>query len=129
MVLPAFALALPYAAYIARFARTGTIEVMQEDFVRTARAKGLSERAVVLKHALKGAILPVVSFLGPAAAGILTGSFVVAACPVDRGRTLRMTPAEGHAPHRRPPTGSHGGGGRYHSNTTGSLAFPRRPPS
>jgi oligopeptide transport system permease protein len=77
LLLPAITLALPYAAYIARLARGGTIEVMQQDFIRTARAKGLSERAVVLKHALKGAILPVVSFLGPAAAGILTGSFVV----------------------------------------------------
>ena len=77
LVLPALTLALPYAAYIARLARSGTIEVMQQDFVRTARAKGLSERDVILKHALKGAILPVVSFLGPAAAGIFTGSFVV----------------------------------------------------
>ncbi|MDJ0522788.1 MAG: ABC transporter permease [Planctomycetota bacterium] len=77
LILPALTLALPYAAYIARLARTGTIEVMQQDFVRTARAKGLSEREVILKHALKGAILPVVTFLGPAAAGILTGSFVV----------------------------------------------------
>lgn len=77
LLLPAVTLALPYAAYIARLARGGTIEVMQQDFIRTARAKGLPERSVVLKHALKGAILPVVSFLGPAAAGILTGSFVV----------------------------------------------------
>ncbi len=77
VVLPAVTLALPYAAYIARLARSGTLEVMQEDFIRTARAKGLSEPAVVLRHALKGALLPVVSFLGPAAAGILTGSFVV----------------------------------------------------
>lgn len=77
LLLPAITLALPYAAYIARLARGGTIEVMQQDFVRTARAKGLSEREIVLKHALKGAILPVVSFLGPAAAGIFTGSFVV----------------------------------------------------
>jgi oligopeptide transport system permease protein len=75
--LPALTLALPYAAYIARLARSGTIEVMQQDFIRTARAKGLPERTIVLKHALKGAILPVVSFLGPAAAGIMTGSFVV----------------------------------------------------
>ena len=77
LVMPAVTLALPYAAYIARLARGGTVEVMQQDFVRTARAKGASERDVVLKHALRGAILPVVSFLGPAAAGILTGSFVV----------------------------------------------------
>lgn len=77
LLLPAFTLGLPYAAYIARLARGGTIETMQQDFIRTARAKGLSETAVVLRHALKGAILPVVSFLGPAAAGIMTGSFVV----------------------------------------------------
>ncbi|HVW27687.1 MAG TPA: ABC transporter permease subunit [Polyangiaceae bacterium] len=77
LVMPAFTLALPYAAYIARLARGGTIEIMQQDFVRTARAKGVSERDIVLRHALRGAILPVVSFLGPAAAGILTGSFVV----------------------------------------------------
>ncbi len=77
LAMPALTLALPYAAYIARLARSGTIETMQQDFVRTARAKGLSETAVVLRHALKGAILPVVSFLGPAAAGIMTGSFVV----------------------------------------------------
>jgi oligopeptide transport system permease protein len=77
LVLPSIALALPYAAYIARLARSETIEVMSQDFIRTARAKGLSEREVVLKHALKGALVPVVSFLGPAAAGIVTGSFVV----------------------------------------------------
>jgi oligopeptide transport system permease protein len=77
LVLPAVTLALPYAAYVARLARSGTIDVMQQDFIRTARAKGLPERVVVLQHALRGAILPVVSFLGPAAAGILTGSFVV----------------------------------------------------
>jgi len=77
IVMPAVTLALPYAAYIARLARSGTIEVMQQDFIRTARAKGLSERVIVLRHALPGAILPVVSFLGPAAAGIMTGSFVI----------------------------------------------------
>jgi oligopeptide transport system permease protein len=77
LVMPAVTLALPYAAYIARLARSGTIEVMQQDFIRTARAKGVSEAAIVLRHALRGAILPVVSFLGPAAAGIMTGSFVV----------------------------------------------------
>ncbi len=77
IVLPAVTLALPHAAYIARLARGGTIEVMSQDFIRTARAKGLPESAVVLRHALKGAILPVVSYLGPAAAGIMTGSFVV----------------------------------------------------
>lgn len=77
LVMPSVTLALPYAAYIARLARGGTIEVMQQDFIRTARAKGVPEVQVVLRHALRGAILPVVSYLGPAAAGILTGSFVV----------------------------------------------------
>ena len=77
IIMPAITLALPYAAYIARLARGGTIEVMNQDFIRTARAKGLPENVVVLKHALKGAIVPVVSFLGPAAAGIMTGSFVI----------------------------------------------------
>ncbi len=77
VVMPAVTLALPYAAYIARLARGGTIEVMQQDFIRTARAKGLPERVVVMKHALRAAVLPVISFLGPAAAGIMTGSFVV----------------------------------------------------
>jgi oligopeptide transport system permease protein len=77
LILPAFTLALPYAAYVARLARSGTLEVMQQDFIRTARAKGMPEHRVVLGHALKGALMPVVSFLGPAAAGILTGSFVV----------------------------------------------------
>jgi oligopeptide transport system permease protein len=77
LLMPAFTLALPYAAYIARLARSGTIEIMQQDFIRTARAKGVPESAIVLRHALRGAIVPVVSFLGPAAAGIMTGSFVV----------------------------------------------------
>ncbi len=75
--MPAFTLALPHAATIARLARTGTIEVMQQEWIRTARAKGLPESRVVGQHALKVAVLPVVSYLGPAAAGILTGSFVV----------------------------------------------------
>jgi oligopeptide transport system permease protein len=77
LILPTVTLALPYAAYVARLARSGTIEVMQQDFIRTARAKGMPQHRIVLGHALKGAILPVVSYLGPAAAGILTGSFVV----------------------------------------------------
>ena len=75
--LPAVTLALPTAATLARLARSGTLEVMGQDFIRTARAKGLRERDVILKHALPGAILPVVSYLGPAAAAIMTGSFVV----------------------------------------------------
>lgn len=76
-VLPSLTLGSVYAAYIARLARGGMFEVLAQDFIRTARAKGLSEARVLLKHALRGGLQPVVSFLGPAAAGLLTGSFVV----------------------------------------------------
>ncbi len=76
-ILPAVTLALPFAAYIARLTRFGMIDEMSADYVRTARAKGVAERRVVLKHALKNAMLPVLSFLGPAAAMAMTGSFVV----------------------------------------------------
>jgi oligopeptide transport system permease protein len=77
IVLPALTLALPYAAYIARLTRFGMIDQLEADYVRTARAKGVTERMVVLRHALKNAFLPVLSYLGPAAAMALTGSFVV----------------------------------------------------
>jgi oligopeptide transport system permease protein len=77
LVLPAVTLALPFASRIARLMRAGMLEVIGQDYVRTARAKGLSETTVVVRHALKGGILPVVSYLGPAVAGILTGSLVV----------------------------------------------------
>jgi ABC-type dipeptide/oligopeptide/nickel transport system permease component len=77
MFLPALCLAAPYAGYIARLTRTGLMETLNLDYVRTAKAKGLRERTVILKHAMRGAITPVVSFLGPATAGILTGSVVV----------------------------------------------------
>lgn len=77
MVLPALTLALPAAAYIARLVRLGLAEVMTSDYVRTARAKGLTHRRVLFDHALKVAFLPVLSFLGPAAAAAMTGSFVV----------------------------------------------------
>lgn len=76
-ILPSITLGLAYAAYVARLARGGMLEVLSQDFIRTARAKGLSEARIVLRHALRGGIAPVVSFLGPAAAGMLTGSFVV----------------------------------------------------
>jgi oligopeptide transport system permease protein len=76
-VLPVIALALPQIAYIARLTRGSMVEVMNANFVRTARAKGLSERLVVVRHSLKGALLPVVSYLGPATAGIVTGSVVI----------------------------------------------------
>lgn len=77
MVLPAITLSLPFAAYIARLTRMGMIDTLQTDFIRTARAKGLPESKVLLKHALKNAFLPVLSFLGPASALAMTGSFVV----------------------------------------------------
>ena len=76
-LLPAICLGAAYAAYIARLSRGGLLEVMPQDYIRTARAKGLSETAVVIRHALKPGLTPVVSFLGPAIAGLLTGSFVV----------------------------------------------------
>ncbi|NNM13754.1 MAG: oligopeptide ABC transporter permease OppB, partial [Gammaproteobacteria bacterium] len=77
MVLPVIALALPQIAYISRLTRGSMVEVLRSNFIRTARAKGLSERAVIFKHALKPALLPVVSYLGPATAAILTGSVVI----------------------------------------------------
>jgi oligopeptide transport system permease protein len=77
LVLPALALAALPAAYVARLVRTGMLEVLSADFVRTARAKGLAERTVLLDHALRNAWIPVLGYLGPAAAGIFTGSFVV----------------------------------------------------
>jgi oligopeptide transport system permease protein len=77
MILPAITLAAPYVAYIARLMRSSMLETLNQDFVRTARAKGLPERIVLWKHALRVAILPVVSFLGPLAAHLLTGSIVV----------------------------------------------------
>ncbi|MCH2140222.1 MAG: ABC transporter permease [Phycisphaerales bacterium] len=77
IALPALALSLPFAAWIARLTRQGVIEEMQADYVRTARAKGISERAVMTRHVLPNALLPVVSYLGPATAAAMTGSFVI----------------------------------------------------
>ncbi len=77
LVLPSVTLGTFYAAYVARLTRAGMLEVIGQDFIRTARAKGLREPTVVLRHALPGAILPVVTYLGPASAAILTGSVVV----------------------------------------------------
>ena len=76
-VLPAICLAIPYAAYIARLMRNSMLEVLGADYIRTARAKGLSPLEVGGKHAMKVALLPVVTFLGPLAAHLLTGSIVV----------------------------------------------------
>ncbi len=77
LILPAICLGTLYAAEIARITRTGMLDALSQDFVRTARAKGLNKVTVALRHALPSAMLPVVSFLGPAVAGILTGSVVV----------------------------------------------------
>jgi oligopeptide transport system permease protein len=76
-VLPALTLGFVYAAYIMRLTRCGMLEVLHQDYIRTARAKGASELRIIFKHALRGGLLPVVSFLGPAIAGVLTGSFVI----------------------------------------------------
>jgi oligopeptide transport system permease protein len=77
LVLPIVVLALPQIAIISRLTRAGMIEVLRSNYIRTARAKGLPERIIVRKHALRAAVLPLVSYLGPAAAGLLTGSLVV----------------------------------------------------
>ncbi len=77
VVLPATCLALYYGANVARLMRNSMVEVLQKDYIRTARAKGLPEQQVIYRHALKSAILPVISYLGPMAAYLLTGSMVV----------------------------------------------------
>ncbi|MEK6806904.1 MAG: oligopeptide ABC transporter permease OppB [Pseudomonadota bacterium] len=77
IVLPVLALALPQIAYVARLMRGSMIEVLHQAYIRAARAKGLPERLVLLRHALPAALMPVLSYLGPAAAGVMTGSVVV----------------------------------------------------
>jgi oligopeptide transport system permease protein len=77
IIMPVITLSFTYFAYIARLSRASILEVLRSDYIRTARAKGLKQSTVVVKHVLKGALLPVVSYLGPAFAGILTGSVVV----------------------------------------------------
>ena len=76
-ILPSITLGAGYAAYIARLSRGGMLEVLSQDYIRTARAKGLSEPLIIFKHAIRGGLIPVVAFLGPAFAGLLSGSFVV----------------------------------------------------
>jgi len=76
-VLPAITLGLAYAAYIARLTRSGMLDILSQDYIRTARSKGVKESTIVWKHALKGGLLPVVSFMGPALAGLIAGSFVI----------------------------------------------------
>jgi oligopeptide transport system permease protein len=77
LVLPAITLALPFTARIARLMRAGMLDVLNQDFVRTARAKGLRERVVIMRHTLRGGVLPVLSYLGPAIAAAMTGSLVI----------------------------------------------------
>ena len=77
LVLPVLTLSAVYMAYIARLTRSGMLEVLRSNYIRTARAKGLSERAVLVRHALRGGLLPVVSFSGPALAFLVTGTVVV----------------------------------------------------
>lgn len=77
LILPVITLSAIYAAYIARLTRAGMLEVMRSDYIRTARAKGLDEKTVLLKHGLRGGIIPVVSFTGPALAALLAGTVVV----------------------------------------------------
>lgn len=77
MLLPALTLAAPFVAYIARLTRTSVLETMNQDFIRTARAKGVAEHWIAGKHIMKIAILPVITFLGPLAAHLLTGSIIV----------------------------------------------------
>ncbi len=77
MILPAICLAAPYIAYVARLMRNSLLDVLKSDFLRTARAKGLTETQAVARHAIKVAILPVITFLGPLAAHLLTGSMIV----------------------------------------------------
>jgi oligopeptide transport system permease protein len=77
LVLPVITLAAIYMSYIARLTRAGMLEVMRSDYIRTARAKGLDEKTVLLKHGLRGGIIPVVSYTGPALAGLLAGTVVV----------------------------------------------------
>ena len=76
-LLPAITLGSAYAAYIARLSRAGILEILSQDFIRTARAKGASDSRIIVKHALRGGLIPVMAFLGPAFAGLIAGSFVV----------------------------------------------------
>ncbi|HEX8567039.1 MAG TPA: ABC transporter permease subunit [Pyrinomonadaceae bacterium] len=77
LILPVVTLSAIYMAYIARLTRAGMLEVLRSDYIRTARAKGLSERAVIFRHALRGGLMPVISYTGPALASLLAGAVVV----------------------------------------------------
>ncbi len=76
-ILPAITLGLGTAAYLARITRAGMLEILNQDFIRTARAKGASQMSIIVKHALRGGLVPAITFVGPAFASLITGSFVV----------------------------------------------------
>jgi oligopeptide transport system permease protein len=77
IIVPAFALGFPYASFVARLTRASMLEVIRQDYIRTARAKGLAEKVVIVRHALRNALIPVVTILGPLVVGIITGSVVI----------------------------------------------------
>ena len=77
LILPSLTLGLFYAAYVARLTRAGMLETLKQDYIRTARAKGASPSRVILRHAIRGGLLPVVTYLGPAFAGLVSGSFII----------------------------------------------------
>lgn len=76
-ILPAFVLSLGTAAYLARITRSGMLDILSQDYIRTAKAKGLKESMIVIKHALRGGIMPAVAYIGPAFAALITGSFII----------------------------------------------------
>lgn len=92
-ILPAATLGLGYAAYLSRLTRAGMIEVLHQDFIRTARAKGLGEKAVLVRHALRGGLIPVVAYLGPAFAGIVSGSIIIESIFMVPGMGLQLVKA------------------------------------
>ena len=77
MILPSLTLGLFYAAFISRLSRGGMLDILTQDYIRTAKAKGASGLRVIVKHAMRGGLLPVISFMGPAVAGLIAGSFVI----------------------------------------------------
>lgn len=89
-VLPSITLGLAYAAYLSRLSRAGMLEVLNQEFVRTARAKGLDERTIIVRHCLRGGLIPVVAFLGPAFAGIVSGSIIVESVFMVPGMGLQL---------------------------------------
>jgi len=109
IILPALTLSLGGAAYLARLTRGGMLDVLSQDFIRTAKAKGVSDLNIILKHCLRPALLPAVTFLGPAFAGIITGSFIVETIFQVPGRHPHGTrqPRRRHCPRHHEPKTPH----------------------